>query len=41
MAKKLSSMPLALVLERQRQVDFCEFQVSLVYIVSSRPARAT
>jgi hypothetical protein len=27
-------------LERQRQGDLCEFQVSLVYILSSRTARA-
>jgi hypothetical protein len=26
---------------RQRQVDLCEFEVSLVYTVSSRTARAT
>ena len=25
--------------KRQRQVDFCEFEISLVYIVSSRPVR--
>lgn len=28
------------VLWRQRQVDICEFQASLVYLSSSRPARA-
>ena len=26
------------VLERQRQVDFCEFQATLVYKMSFRPA---
>jgi hypothetical protein len=26
---------------RQRQVDVCEFEASLLYIVSSRTARAT
>jgi hypothetical protein len=29
------------VLGGQRQVDPCEFLASLVYILSSRPARAT
>jgi hypothetical protein len=33
-------MPLILVLGRQRQEDFYEFKASLVYIVSSRTARA-
>ena len=33
--------PLIPTLGRQRQVDFCEFEASMVYIVSSRPARAT
>ena len=28
-------------LERQRQVDFCEFEASLVYKASSRIAKAT
>jgi hypothetical protein len=28
-------------LRRQRQVDLCEFEVSLAYRASSRPARAT
>ena len=28
-------------LERQRQMEFYKFKASLVYIVSSRPARAT
>lgn len=28
------------VLWKQRQVDVCEFQASLVYLFSSRPARA-
>jgi hypothetical protein len=28
------------VLWRQRQVDICEFQASLVYLYSSRPVRA-
>jgi hypothetical protein len=26
--------------KRQRQKDLCEFEVGLVYIASSRPARA-
>jgi hypothetical protein len=26
-------------LKRQRQVDLCEFEASLIYIVGSRPAR--
>ena len=34
-------MPLTSVLRRQRQEDFCEFKVSLVYRVSSKTARAT
>ena len=34
-------MPLIPALGRQRQADLCEFKASLVYIVSSRPARAT
>ena len=29
-------MPLIPALQRQRQVDLCEFQASLVYKVSSR-----
>ena len=29
------------VLRRQRQEDFCEFQASLVYRVSSKMAKAT
>ena len=32
-------MPLIPALKRQRQVDLCEFEASLVYIVSSRIAR--
>ena len=32
--------PLILALGRQRQVDLCEFKVSLIYKVSSRTARA-
>lgn len=28
-------------LKRQRQVDLCEFEAMLVYIISSRLARAT
>ena len=32
-------MPLILTLERQRQVDLSEFEVSLVYKESSRIAR--
>jgi hypothetical protein len=32
--------PLAPALGRQRQVDFCEFEDSLVYIVSPRTAKA-
>jgi hypothetical protein len=31
-------MPLILELRRQRQVDLCEFEASLVYRVSSRTA---
>lgn len=31
--------PLIPVLENQRQVDFCKFNASLVYIMSSRTAR--
>ena len=34
-------MPLILALRRQRQVDPCEFEISLVYRVSSMTARAT
>ena len=34
-------MPLIPALRRQRQVDLCEFEASLVYRVSSRTARAT
>jgi hypothetical protein len=33
-------MPLTQNLEGRRQVDLCEFKVSLVYKVSSRTARA-
>lgn len=32
-------MPLIPALRRQRRVDFCEFEASLLYIASSRPAR--
>ena len=32
--------PLISALRRQRQADLCDFKVSLVYIVSSRTARA-
>jgi hypothetical protein len=28
-------------LKRQRQADLCEFEASLIYIVSYRPSRAT
>lgn len=28
------------ILRRQRQAGLCEFEVNLVYIVNSRPARA-
>lgn len=31
-------MPLIPALEKQRQVEFCEFRTSLVYIASSRTA---
>jgi hypothetical protein len=31
-------MPLIPALGKQSQVDLCEFEASLVYIVSSRPA---
>jgi hypothetical protein len=34
-------MPLILAYGRQRQVDLCEFQASLVYGVNSRAARTT
>jgi hypothetical protein len=34
-------MPLIPALGRQRQVDLYEFEDSLVYRVSSRPARST
>ena len=34
-------MPLILTPRRQRQTDVCEFEASLVYISSSRTARAT
>jgi hypothetical protein len=34
-------MPLIPALRRQRQVDLCEFEVSLIYRVSSRKAKAT
>lgn len=33
--------PLILARRRQRQEDFSEFRASLIYIVSSRPARIT
>ena len=33
-------MPLIPALRRQRQVNLCEFEVSLVYRVSSRTAKA-
>ena len=29
------------ILKKQKQMDLCEFKTSLVYIVSSRTARAT
>lgn len=32
-------MPLVTALRRQRNADLCEFEVSLVYIVSSKMAR--
>jgi hypothetical protein len=32
---------LILVLRKQRQAELCEFEASLVYVVSSRPSRAT
>lgn len=34
-------MVLSPTLEKQRQIDFCEFQASLGYIVSYRPAGDT
>lgn len=34
-------MPLVPALRKQRQVDLCEFEASLVYKVSSRTAKAT
>jgi hypothetical protein len=33
-------MPLIPALRRPRQMDLCEFKVSLVYRVSSRPVRS-
>ena len=33
--------PLIPALERQRQTELCECKASLLYIVSSRPARAS
>ena len=33
--------PLILALKRQRQVDLCEFEDSLDYMISSRIARVT
>ena len=33
-------MPLIPALEKQRQVDLCEFKASLVYRMSSQTARA-
>lgn len=33
-------MPLILALKRQRQADLCKFMASLVYIMSSRLAKA-
>jgi hypothetical protein len=33
-------MPLILGLGKQRQVDLCEFEASLVFIVNSRTAKA-
>ena len=33
-------MPLISTLRRQRQADLCEFELSLVYMVSSRRFRA-
>jgi hypothetical protein len=35
------NMPLISGLRMQRQVDFYEFKARLVYIVSSKPAKAT
>jgi hypothetical protein len=37
----VGSTPLVPALERQRQADLSEFETSLVYKASSRPARAT
>lgn len=34
-------IPLMPALEKQTQIDLCEFQVRLDYTVSSRPARVT
>ena len=31
----------AQILGRQKQEDFCEFEASLIYITTSRPARET
>jgi hypothetical protein len=36
-----SCMPLTPALRKQRQVDLFEFEASLFYISSSRPARST
>jgi hypothetical protein len=39
--QRLGGTPLIPTLGRQRQVDLCELEASLVYRVSSRVARAT
>lgn len=39
--KKKNNPPLSLALKKQRQARSLEFKVSLVYIMSSRTARAT
>ena len=34
-------MPFITILRRQRQPGLCEIEISLFYVVSSKPARAT
>jgi hypothetical protein len=39
--KKPENWHTPLILRRQRQTNLCKLEASLVYIASSRPARAT
>ena len=41
LAVVLHHTPFIPALRRQKQVDLCEFEASLVYIASSQTARAT